>query len=91
MSSNASPNATSMATTVPDPHGHAAMLLVESLLHGLIARNVITVSEAVEIVDTATEISVDIARDGGRDPVDVRQSIGLLESISTSLSRDLPR
>lgn len=72
---------------VPDPHGHAAILLVESLLHGLIARKVITVTDAVEIVDTATEVTGDRATA----PSDVRSSIGLLESISTSLSRDLPR
>lgn len=39
-----------------DAHGQAALLLVESLVHGLIARSVISVTEAVEIVDVAAEV-----------------------------------
>lgn len=37
----------------PDAHGQAEMLLVESLIHGLIARSVISVADAVEIVEIA--------------------------------------
>ena len=74
----------------PDAHGHAAMLLVESLIHGLIARNVIAVTDAVEIVDIAVEVKTDIAGDLGDSPANLRKSLGLLQAISTSLSRDLP-
>ncbi len=29
--------------SMPDAHGHAALLLVESLIHGLLARSIITI------------------------------------------------
>ena len=47
----------------PDAHGQAAMLLVESLIQGLIARSVITVADAVELVDTAAEVTEALAAD----------------------------
>lgn len=75
----------------PDAHGQAAMLLVESLVHGLIARQVITVADAVEIVDTAAEVKADIGGDLGDSPANQRKSLGLLTAISNSLQRDLPR
>jgi hypothetical protein len=74
----------------PDAHGHAAMLLVESLIHGLIARKVIAVADAVEIVDIAVEVKTDIAGDLGDSPANLRKSLGLLQAISASLSRDIP-
>lgn len=74
----------------PDAHGQAAMLLTESLIHGLIAGGVITVAAAVEIVDVATEVKTDIAGDLGDSPANLRKSLGLLKAISVSLSRDIP-
>lgn len=74
----------------PDVHGHASILLVESLIHGLIARDVITVADAVEIVDTAVEVKADIAGDLGDSATNLRKSVGLLNAISVSLRRDLP-
>ena len=71
-----------------DAHGEAAILLVESLIHGLIARNVITAADAVEIVDTAIDVRVDGASDRDDPPAHVRKALGLLEAISNSLSRD---
>lgn len=41
--------------TALEPRGRAALLLVESLMHTLIARSVISVAEAVETVDVAIE------------------------------------
>ncbi|MFN3930187.1 MAG: hypothetical protein ACK4JY_00435 [Brevundimonas sp.] len=73
----------------PDAHGQAAMLLVESLVHGLIAREVITVADAVEIVDSAAEVKADIARDRGDSPAAVRRSTHLLNAISASLRWDV--
>lgn len=40
---------------VEGPCGQAALLLVESLMHTLVARSVISVAEAVEAVDVAFE------------------------------------
>lgn len=75
----------------PDAHGHAAMLLVESLVHGLIARDVITVTDAVEIVDVAAEVKADFGAEQGESPANLRKSLGLLTAISTSLRADIPR
>lgn len=73
----------------PDPHGHAAILLVESLVHGLIARNVITVADAVEIVDVAAEVKADLGIEAFDQPAGLRESLEVLNAISSSLRRDL--
>lgn len=75
----------------PEPHGRAALLLVESLIHGLIARSALTVEQAVEIVQTAAEVKQDTADDVGDTPATLRESLFLLDSISASLKHDLPR
>lgn len=72
----------------PDAHGQAALLLVESLIHGLLERRLITVADAVEIVDVATEVKLDVAGDLGDSPANLRKSLALLAAISSSLVRD---
>lgn len=72
----------------PDAHGQAAMLLVESLIHGLIARSVISVEEAVEIVEMAAEVKAEVAAELGDSAATLHRSLGLLESISLSLKGD---
>jgi hypothetical protein len=74
----------------PDAHGQAAMLLVESLIHGLIARSVISTEEAIEIVDVAAEIKAEVAADLGDSPATMQHSLALLASISQSLKGDAP-
>lgn len=69
----------------PDAHGQAAMLLVESLIHGLIARSAISVEEAVEIVEMAAEVKAEVAAELGDSPGTLLRSLALLESISRSL------
>ena len=73
-----------------EPYGQAALLLVESLIHGLIARSAITVAQAVEIVEIAAEVKRDIAEDIGERPGTLQQSLHLLNAISDSLKHDLP-
>jgi hypothetical protein len=73
----------------PDAHGQAAMLLFESLIHGLIARSVISVVEAVEIVETAAEVKLEVAELWGDSHATMQQSLGLLEAISASLKLDI--
>ena len=74
----------------PDAHGQAAMLLAESMLHGLIARKVISVADAVEIVEVAAEVKKEVAADLGDTPATMRKSLALLASIRLSLRNDLP-
>ena len=75
----------------PDAHGQAAMLLVESLIHGLIARSVISAEEAIEIVGTAAEVKAEVAADLGDSPETMRGSLALLEAISRSLKGESPQ
>lgn len=72
-----------------DANGQAAMLLVESLMHGLIARDVISVADAVEIVDVAAEVKADQWADPSDPPPSFRKPLELLAAISTSLRRDI--
>ena len=73
----------------PDAHGQAAILLTESLIHGLIAGNVITVADAVEIVAAAAEVKEEIGEELGDSPATLQRSLALLDSIRLSLARDL--
>lgn len=75
--------------TGPEPYGRAALLLVESLIHGMISNTSLTVAEAIEIVEIAAEVKQDTADEVGHTPAS-RQSLRLLNSISASLKHDLP-
>jgi hypothetical protein len=72
----------------PDAHGQAAMLLVESLIHGLIERSALTVTEAIEIVEVASQIKTEVADALGDSPATMRKSLALLSAISASLMLD---
>lgn len=44
----------------PDRHGQAALLLIESLIHSLIARAALTVEEAIETIEVAADAEREI-------------------------------
>lgn len=92
MANNFSNDNVAALNTVPEPdaHGQAAMLLVESLLHGLIDRRVISVADAVEIVDVAVEVKRDIGEDLGDSPATLKRSVTMLQAISSTLKQDVP-
>jgi hypothetical protein len=73
----------------PDAHGQAAMLLVESLIHGLIARSVIQVADAIDMVTVAIEVKMEIAADLGDNQDTKDKTLGLLSVIRESLSLDI--
>ena len=73
----------------PDAHGQAAMLLVESLVHGLVGRSVISVADAVEIVEIAAEVKAEIAADLPESPETMRRSLDMLAAIRDSLRLDV--
>lgn len=89
MSSNDNYVASVVTTSLPDAHGHAALLLVESLIHGLIERSVITRQDGLDIIETAISVQGDVARaaDATADPMWHAQS--LLNRIAGSLEIDL--
>ena len=78
------------ATLYPsDPHGHAALLLVESLIHGLCENATLSVGQAVEITERAVDVQSDQAEaaDGAGAPL--WRSHALLSSIAASLRADI--
>lgn len=72
----------------PDAHGQAAMLLAESLIFGLIERSLISVADAIDIVEAAAEVKADIAADIGESPETAKRSLSLLAALSDSLRVD---
>lgn len=72
----------------PDPHGHAAMLLVESLLHELISRSVLSVAHAVAVVEVAADVEEELRSEP--EGVPTRSSKMILDAVRDSLSTDLP-
>lgn len=69
----------------PDPHGQAALLLIEALLHVLIEANVLTTELALSAVETALDVKVDVAEELGEAVATMEQSLYLLRSIALSL------
>jgi hypothetical protein len=74
----------------PDAHGQAALLLVESLIHGLVSHNVISAAMAVEIVSVAAEVKVEVASENSERRATMVKSLALLGAMHASLSIDLP-
>ncbi|WP_127145207.1 hypothetical protein [Pelagibacterium montanilacus] len=72
-----------------DAHGQAALLLVESLIHGLIENQVLSVVDVIEIVDVATEVKIETDTVRGDAPATVQTTIKLLQDISASLRFDV--
>ncbi|MGF7151919.1 hypothetical protein FHS96_005587 [Sphingomonas zeicaulis] len=71
-----------------EPQGEAAILLVESLIHGLIARSVISAEDALEIVTVAIDVCTDIA-DVAEDASKFKGVQTALQNIALSLSHDV--
>jgi len=74
----------------PDAHGRAALLLVESLIHGLTARSVLSVAEAVSIMEIALDAQIAITEDAAEPTPSMRRATTLLSSLVESLRIDLP-
>lgn len=78
-----------LKTPLPDPHGQAALLLVESLIHGLCDKSALDVPEAIAIVERAVDIQREHVDDASGATVStmLRAQI-LLETIAASLKAD---
>jgi hypothetical protein len=72
----------------PDAHGQAALLLTESLIHGLCENATLSADQAVEIVERALDVQLERAEaaDGAGAPM--WRSHALLASIAASLRTD---
>jgi len=74
--------------SAPEVHGQAALLLVESLIHGLCENATLLTQEAIEITERAASVQSDQAEaaDGAGAPL--WRSHALLLSIAASLKVD---
>lgn len=74
-----------------EAHGHAALLLVESLMHGLCECSVLSAGHAAEIVERALSVEVDQAEVAAADAgagAALWQSHAMLEHIASSFRID---
>ena len=69
----------------PDAHGEAALILVESLIHGLIERSVLRAEDALDILDTAVDVNGQLAEAPTGNRAIARTSRTILEAIISSL------
>ena len=72
----------------PDAHGQAALLLTESLIHMLVEHGTITNTEAVEVVQTAAEVKVEVATLAGESAKRIKESLALLARMQSSFESD---
>lgn len=68
-----------------DAHGHAALVLVESLILSLVDRSVMDADEARDVVTIAIDATEEIAGDLAVRPASLQRSISLLAEIRHSL------
>lgn len=73
----------------PDPHGQAAMLLVESLIHSLVARSVIRIEDAIDLITVAIDVTIEITADLAVGECAEDRSLALLTAIRRSLIMDV--
>jgi hypothetical protein len=81
-------NTTMPTSPMPDAHGHAALLLVESLIHGLIERSIISVADVLDIIETADSVQVEVAEAADGHCAPMWRSHELLSAIARSLSHE---
>jgi len=80
----------SPAVVEPDAHGQAALLLTESLIHMLVAQGGLTNTQAVEVVQIAAEVKVEVATAAGESTRRMGESLALLARMQTSFESDQP-
>lgn len=80
-----------MLPILSDSYGQAALLLVESLIHGLCENATLSVEEAIAITERAVDVQHDhaVAADGAGAPM--WRSHALLSHIASSLRSDAGR
>lgn len=71
-----------------DTHGQAALLLVESLIHGLCENDTLSVDEAVAITERAVDVQHDHAVAADGNGALLWRSHALLSRIASSLKSD---
>jgi hypothetical protein len=74
--------------TEPDAHGQAALLLAESLIHMLVDHRILSLDQAIEIIQIAAEVKTEVAAAAGESKARMNESLALLANMSNSLESD---
>lgn len=72
----------------PDAHGQAALLIVESILHGLREKGLLDIDDVLNITQTAAEVKEQVVEDRQEPATIGKQSIELIRKIERSLKAD---
>ena len=75
------------AVPVNDAHGRAALLLAESLMHALVAKDIISREDFVEIVDGAAEVETKMVISNDTSPI--LENGSLLPPLAGAFKREL--
>jgi hypothetical protein len=70
-------------------HGQAALLLIESLMHALVAKGSLTREEFVDVVEGAAEVEIELRSGGALTPHDNDSS--LLQPLADAFRIELGR
>lgn len=70
-------------------HGQAALLLIESLMHALLAKGVITREDFIETVEGAAEVECELMMNDASSPSDFSGS--LLQPLADAFRKELGR
>jgi hypothetical protein len=72
----------------PDAHGQAALLLTESLIHMLVDSQILSLRQALEVIQIAAEVKSEVAAAAGESNDRMNASLALLRGISRSFESD---
>lgn len=81
-------NTDSVQAPPADAHGHAALLLLEALIHGLCEKDVLSRNDAIDIVDSAASVQLDVSDAATASQASMRQAHALLVAIAGSFQID---
>ena len=72
----------------PDAHGQAALLLTESLVHMLVENRTLSNGQAIELIQIATDVKMEVAAASGESKARMNESLALLAKMSSSFAAD---
>ena len=78
------------AATGVDAHGQAAMLLIESLIHGLVKTSVMPVKTVVEVMEIALDAQAGLVEDAAQPSFSMYKAEEMLSTILEGMRMDLP-
>lgn len=73
------------ASPIPDAQGQAALLLIESLIHSLIDNGALTQEQAIEAIESASEVKAESAAEEKEPTRTLRHSLTLLQDMRASI------